>query len=61
MKLNTAPGTAAIGLKCNAANDTAKPEFCIPTSILTAFDLVDLILKDELTNIQSYTLIRYVK
>ena len=55
MKLNTAPGTAAIGLKCNAANDTAKPEFCIPTSILTAFDLVDLILKDELTNIQSYT------
>ena len=41
--LNMAPGIAAVGSKCAIANATAKPEFCIPTSIdivrQTAFDL----------------------
>ncbi len=35
-KLNKALGTAAIGLKCVAANAAPKPEFCIPTSIAIA-------------------------
>ena len=35
-KLNKALGTAAIGLKCAAANAAPKPEFCIPTSMAIA-------------------------
>ena len=30
---NSAPGKAAAGAKYLAANATAKPEFCMPTSI----------------------------
>lgn len=39
--LNTAPGTVAIAIawKCVAARLQASPEFCIPTSMLTAFAL----------------------
>ena len=39
--LNTAPGMVAKGkaAKCITANEVAKPEFCIPTSMLSATHL----------------------